>query len=57
MMDKLVDVLLKAKRFARNTLVVFDDVTRTVTISVVISDEEAYEQFKRLYEAIRMMVR
>lgn len=53
----MVDVLLRVRQFARKTLVVFDDSTRTITVSVMVGDEDVYREFKRLYEAIRAVVR
>jgi len=55
--SNLMDLLLKAKKYINNTLVCFDDNTRTISISVRIHDEEAYREFKRFFEAVRMVVR
>lgn len=55
--SNLMDLLLKAKKYINNTLVCFDDNMRTITVSIKIHDEEVYREFKRFFEAVRMVVR
>lgn len=54
-MERVADLLLKAKKYMDNTIILFDDNTCTITVSVRVIDRKVYDEFKKFFEAVRLV--